>query len=875
MAGLQRLMNLFRRGRMQQEIDAEIEAHVAMRIDENVARGMTPEEARRDALLRFGNRTATREHVAASDSLLGLAAVGRDVRYAVRQLRRSPGFAMTAILTLAFGIGANVVVFGVLNAMLLRPLPVADAGRLYEVLNREAGADNQSYPDYLDFKARNASFSEMAAYRLGSAGMSAGGEVETSWDYEVSGNYFDLLGVQPQVGRLFHASDEHGANSAPYVVLSDGLWRRRFNADPRVVGTTVELNKKPFTIVGVAPKSFHGTEIFFWPEFWMPMVNEQQVEGYNYLTKRQNHGIFVIGMLKPGVTPEQATENLRAVGRELGKEYPQTDDGLTPRLVKPGLLGDELGGPAWPFLLALLGLAAACVNLAGIFAARAADRTRELAIRLSIGSTRGRILRQLLTEALVISLAGGVLGTGFAAVLLTGLSRWQPIAAYPIHVTVDPDWLVFAVALGLAVVSGMLPGLLPARQVWRTDAMQAMKSGAAAGTALKRLNLRDLLLGVQITLCAVLVTASLVAVRGMERMLHAPLGFEPHGALLAEANLQMAGYSDDSALAVQRRMIDEAARVPGVTAVGLVNDQPLSGSGSNTGVYRDGTKDLRPTETLTTVHYYSISPGYFRAAQTRLLAGRDVRWEDDGPTTPQVAVINQHLARLLFGDQQAVGKHFMTGGGSRYEVAGVVEDGKYDMLTEEPSGAIFFPLGQSHDASTTLVVRSALPAAETANALHRMMTSVDASMPIVLENWTSALALVQFPARIATAALGVMGLLAAMLAVTGVFGMAAYTVSKRLRELGLRVALGARRAQVVRAALMRPLMVLTAGSAVGLGLGVVGSRMLANVVYEATPRDPLVLLGAVAAMTAIGLAATWIPARRALRVNPAALLREE
>ncbi|MGA7857658.1 MAG: ABC transporter permease [Terracidiphilus sp.] len=879
MAAFQRIANLFRRSRVDREIDAELQSHIDLRIDANVAAGMSPAEARRDALLRFGNPTATRERVAAADASLGLDDIARDVRYALRQLRRSPGFALTAILTLALGIGANVVVFGVLNALILRPLNLPGADRLYEVAQRQLRDDNQSYPDYLDYRARNTAFSDMAAYRLGMAGLGIAGSAHSAWDYEVSGNYFDMLGVQPALGRFFHQSDEHGPNSAPYIVLSDALWRTRFNSDPHVIGAKVDLNKHPFTIIGVAPKSFNGTELFFWPDFWIPMVNEEQVEGYSYLTKRMNHGLFVIGMAKPGITPRQATDNLNAVASQLGRLYPATDDGMGARLIKPGLLGDVLGGPARPFLAAIMGLAllvlaAACVNLAGIFAARAADRARELAIRISIGSTRGRILRQLLTEAFVVSVAGGIAGTGLAAALLGFLSRWQPIAEYPVHVTVAADLRVYLIAFALTFASAILPGLLPARQVWRTDAMQAMKTGANEVGPIRRLTMRDLLLGIQIALCALLVTASLVSVRGMVRSLHAPIGFVPRDVVLAEANLNMAGYSDDTAFPVQRRMIEQAARIPGVAAVGTVDQPQLSGSGSNSAFYREGTADLRPTNSVLTAHDYTISPGYLKAAETRLLAGRDFTW-DDGPNTPKVVLVNERFCHLMFGDKSAIGRHFLGGSKTLYQVVGVVEDGKYDSLTEDPGAAVYFPLAQDHEANTALVVRSQLPAADIMPALDRMITETDSSLPFTIHRWPDALDLVLFPARAATAALGVMGLLAALLAVTGVFGMASYSVSKRMRELGIRVALGARRDQLMRSALGRPVLLLLAGSVAGMLLGVLASRLLAFLVYQATPRDPLVLLGAVAAMILIGLIATWIPARRALAVNPAQLLREE
>jgi predicted permease len=879
MALIRRIGNLFRRAQVDGEIDAELQAHIDMRMEENVAQGMSREEARRDALLRFGNRTATREQVAAADATLSLEGLWRDVRYALRQLRCSPGFALTAILTLALGIGANVVVFGVLNALLLRPLDLHGADRLFQIVHRQQGYPTQSYPDYMDYRSRNTAFRDLAAYRFGKVGLSTGGSAQQCWMYETSGNYFDMLGVQPEQGRFFHASDEHGPNSAPYIVLRDGFWRARFNTDPRVVGMTVDLNKHPFTIIGVAPKTFNGTEIFLWPDFWMPMVNEEQVAGYSYLTKRGNHGIYLIGMLKQGMTMDQATGDLNAVAHQLAKEYPADDDGLSARLVKPGLLGDVLGGPARPFLaaimvLAMLVLTAACVNLAGIFSTRSADRARELAIRLSIGSTRGRLLRQILTEAFLVSVAGGVLGTFFAAALLGALTRWQPISEFPIHVTVTPDARTYGIAFLLSLASGILPGLLPARQIWRTNAMQAMKSGNADSQLLRRFNLRDALLGVQVTLCALLVTASLVSLRGMERSLHAPLGFDPRGVVVAAADMHMAGYSDDSALPVQRRMIEQASSIPGVIGVGTLDNLPLGGGGSSSDVFREGTPDLRPTNSVLNAQYFDISPGYLKAAGTRLLAGRDFTWQDDAKK-PKIALVNETFARKMFGNTPAVGHHFLQMDKSNYEIVGVVEDGKYETLTEDPTAAMFFPLPQSREGNTILVVRSKLPPEQVTPALNRILMGIDSSLPFTIEPWQDSLALVLFPARVATAALGVMGALAAMLAITGIFGMSASNVSKRMRELGIRVALGAHRGQIMGAALGRPLVVLVVGSVAGLALGVLASRLLAYLVYQATPRDPLVLLGALGAMVLIGVVATWIPARRALGVNPAQLLREE
>ncbi len=739
MAVFRRFVNLFRRSSVDREIADELQSHIDLRIESNLAEGMSPAEARREALLRFGNPSSTRERVAASDTTLGLTDLWRDIRYAARQLRHSPGFTLTTILTLALGIGANVIVFGVLNAMILRPLNVAGADRLFELAHQSHGDDNQSYPDFVDFKTRNSAFEDMATYRLGYAGVSFGGSARKAWEYEVSTNYFDMLGIQPQLGRFFHASDDHGPNSAPYIVLSDSMWRTRFGADPRIVGTTVDLNKHPFTVIGVAPKSFNGTEIFFWPEFWVPMVNEEQIEGYSFLVKRGNHGLFVIGMLKPGITPRQAQDNLNTVARQMTHEHPVEDDNLQVRLVKPGLLGDVLGGPAPSFLavimaLALLVLAAACVNLAGIFAARAADRSRELAIRLSIGATRWRILRNLLIEALLVSIAGGALGMLAAIGMLDLLTRWQPISEYPIHVTVSADGRTFLIAALLSIAAGVLPGMLSARQVWRTDATEAIKTGTASPRLLRRLTLRDLLLGIQIALCALLMTASLVALRGMERSLHAPFGFIPQGAMIADADMKMAGYSDDSAYPVQRKMVDEASQLPGVTAAGTIDALPLSGGGSNWSVYREGTTDFRSSNSLMSPRSYQVSPGYLQAANTSLLAGRDFTW-NDGPNMPKIAIVNEFFAHKMFGDVPAIGRHFLGGDKTRYEIVGVVENGKYEMLTEEPAAAMFFPLAQGHEANTLLVVRSGLPSAEVVASLSRLLSGIDSSLPFALRAW--------------------------------------------------------------------------------------------------------------------------------------------
>jgi predicted permease len=802
-----------------------------------------------------------------------------DLRYAIRLLAKSPGFTLTAIVTLALGIGANAVVFSVLNALVLRPVNVPNAQNLFMVQRFQY--PSQSYPDYLDLRDKNRTFESVVGYNIiGPVGVDTGGNPTTAWPYMATGNYFDALGIQPYLGRFYHASDEKGMNSAPYVVLSYAYWNSYFHGDRGVVGRTITVNKHQFTILGVAPGSFRGTELFFAPAFWVPQVEQGLVEGSDSMKYRGNHSMFVIGRLKPGVSVTEATADLNALGAWLAKTYPSDDDGVKFSLARPGLVGDMLGGPARAFmagmmLLAGLILLAACANLGSLFAARAADRAKDVALRLALGSRRWLILRRLLTEAVLVSLAGGVIGLAGGVGLLHVLSAWQPIPDIPINVPVNPDIRTYGVALLLALASGLLFGMVPVRQVMRADPWQMIRTGMSGQANTRRFTLRDALLVTQIAICAVLVTSSLVAVRGLARSLHSNFGFRPENAALVNLDLRMAGYTDDTSPQMQQRMMQAIAAVPGVTAVGYNSNIPLSIGGGDSFVYTDATTDFRPTNEAADAMNYEISPGYLQAAGTRLLAGRDLTF-DDKDKAPIAVLVNRQFAVKVFGSvEKAVGGHFKFWGGNRAEVVGVVEDGKYRTLTEEQQPAMFFSFLQHKSSGTWLVVRSTRDPVEIAGALERTLHGLDPALPVVVRPWMAEMNSALFAAHVATVALGALGLLGAMLAVTGIFGMASYTVSKRLRELGIRVALGAGRREILRASMGRAFRLLALGSVFGVGLGMLATKVLSFIVYQATPKDPLVLGGVTATMLVLGMIAAWIPARRALAVDPLILLREE
>ncbi len=874
-----RLRSLFRRPVVEQELDEELQYHLDRKIEEYIARGVTPEQARHAALRAMDGLTQRREECRDMRGVNAIENALQDIRYSLRILAKSPGFTCVAVLTLALAIGANSVVFGILNGLILRPLNVPHADSLYST---QYGIDTgfQSYPNYVDLRDSNRSFDSLAAFNFAFVALNTGNGATNAAGFATTGNYFDVLGVQPYLGRFFHSSDEHGANSAPYVVLSYGCWHTRFQDDRGVLGRTVQINKHPFTIIGVGPPGFQGTILFISPDFFMPIVNQAQVDGISLDTRGNIHGVFeAFGHLKPGVTPAQALADLKSVGTRLEKTWPKEFGQKDYALGRAGLT--SFGGAVQAFvsalmLLACLILLAACANLGSLFAARAADRLREVALRLALGSGRSRILRQLFTEALLISLIGGAVGLWGSVTLLDGLSKWHPFAGTGLRLPVSPDARILAIALVLAVLSGLLFGVVPVRQVLRTDPYQIVKSGST-GRVGRRLTVRDLLLGAQIAICAVLVTSSMVAVRGLSRSLNSNLGFEPRNATVANMSLTMAGYSGDRVPAMQKRMMAALKTIPGVERVGLVKDYPplVNAAGITEGVFKEEARDLRPSNVAATAYRYDISPEYLDAAGTRLLAGRDFTWHDDR-NAPAVAVITREFAVRMFGSVAgAVGRYYRLHDGERAQVVGVVEDGKYMGLTEPQQAAMFLPILQSPSSQCSLVVRSRRDPQELAAAIRSRIRQLDAGLPLDIQTWNSLLNVVRFPALMATAALGVLGIMAALLSVTGIFGMAAHSVSRRLKELGIRIALGAQPKEILRAALGRACRLLIFGSAAGLILGILASRVLASIVYSATPRDPLVLAGVVIAMALLGLLATWIPAQRALSVDPLTLLREE
>jgi predicted permease len=866
--------------RMETDLKRELAHHLHQLTAEYERRGHSHEEEMRIAKLEFGGSEQVKERCRDERRWAWMSGIWQDVAFALRQMRRSPGFAVTAVLTLALGVAANVIVFGVLQALFMRPIDVPHPELLMTLTRTGATYPNFSWPDIRDLRDRNTVFSAVAAWSVDSIGLEANGLTRPAWGFEVSAQYFDAVGVKPALGRLLQRADGDHPGASRAAVLSWSGWKSQFGGDPGVVGKTVRMNKRPCTIVGVTPEGFYGTEKFLQPAFFIPRGS---LDGGNEPASRRDETIWSIVRLKAGVAIPRVTTELHTIAAEIRRRRPDAEK-LSFALAPPGLMGDFLGAPVRAFLaglmaLACIGLLAACANLGSLFAARTADRTREIAIRLAIGSGRWRIIRQILVEALTIASLGGICACGLAWIALTGLANWHPPSDYPFKFSVTPQPSLILPALLVSVLAGILFGVMPLRQIFGMDPNDAMKSGAQTSAG-SRWAIRDLLLAAQIALCCVTVTAAFVSLRGLGRALTTDMGFRPQHAVLTRFQLSQAGYTETTADHFQRRLLDRVSHLPGVVAAGYAHTTPLNQDPTTLAVFSQQSTNFRPSNQAFGAYGFDVSPGYFSAAGTRLLTGRDVSFTDT-QTTSAVALVNRHFARRLFQSDDVAGRYFKDSTGRSIRIVGVVADGKYLTLNEAPEAAAFFPISQAPNTKTSLIVRLRpdSPDASTdtmAGTIRRVIHDLDPTVPIRDSTaWGGQLGLTLFVSKVAAAALGLFGAFGLLLSLAGTFGLASYTVARRMRELSLRVALGAQAKQILSAALGRMLILLAGGSVVGMALGVAASRLLSAIVYQASAQDPIVLAAVALTMVLTGSLSVALPVRRALRIDPANLLREQ
>ncbi len=812
-----------------------------------------------------------------------IESLSRDLRQALRRLRRSPLFTAVAVLSLALGIGANTAVFGLIRSVLFRPLPVAEPGRLVSIFTSEGNGDpwgSTSYPDYRDLAAERGLFEGVAAYSPSFFSLGRGERLEVVLGERVSDNYFELLGVEAAAGRVFTAAE--AAGGAPVAVISHDLWRGRLAGDPAAVGGPIRLNRQSFTVVGVVPPGFHDTFVGLRMDVWVPLAaTPLLLPGSTELEERDRRGLFLLGRLAPGVDPAAADAGVATVGERLARAHPATNEerrmsalpasraGIHPE-ARQALLVVGF------FLLALVGvvLLIACLNLANLLLARAFTRWRETSIRLALGASRGRLVRQLLTESLVLALAGGALGAALAALLARLLGRLPLPVDLPValEVEIDPQVLLFALLLSLA--TGVLFGLAPALQASKPDLVPALKADASArGRRHRRFGLRNLLVVAQVATSLFLLIGAALFLRSLGAIQRIDPGFDVEGVVTAALSPEVQGYGEEAGLALYRRLVEGVEASPGVTAAALAESVPLGLGRSSAEVQVPGRETPEEGEEIA---FNVVSPRYFEVMGVPLASGRGF---DDGDRAgaPLAALVNDTMARR-FWPAGALGESFSVdgAGGPFRTVVGVVADTKYQTLGEGPTPFFFLPLEQHYEGAMTLHVATAGDPARMKPELRRRLAEIDPDLPVAaVKTLEEAVGVALLPARAGAAVLAAFGLLALFLAAIGVYGVMSFAVARRTREIGIRMAVGADRrgvlALVVREAMALVLAGLVAGGLAGLAM----MRLVLGFLYGVGAADPLSFLSVAALLALVALGAAWLPARRATRVDPVRALRSE
>jgi predicted permease len=823
-----------------------------------------------------------------------------DLRFAARQLAKNPAFTAAAVLTLALGLSVNVTVFSLVSDFFLRPLPAAQPEQLV-VIAQVTQSDMPypfSYPDFEDFRRAvegdgheapdmAAAFSGMMAHKEEVVHLSqAGTGSERTWVHAASGNYFAVLGVRPFLGRLFLPGEGLRAGADPIIVLTHDAWRSRFASDPRILGRSLKLNGVPFTVVGVTPPGFvgaaWGTSLSgFVPATMLPELSPAHGQ---MIHQRGNTGFFLMGRLRPGASLSQARAAIDVLMARLVRDNPGS--------FAPGaraLVLRELMSRPSPFVatfvplivsalmtMALLVLAVASANVAGLLFARAADRQRELAIRGALGASRWQVLRQLLIESVVLALTGAAVGTGAALFVVPHLAAIGPGGDFAPPLYTGPDFRLFVFAFGAALVTGVLTGLPPALRATRWNVLPQLKE--TAGTSAPRRHvLRSALVVAQVAASCIVLSASGLALRSLHNLAAAPLGFQPKNLLLARYDLGLQRYSPGAGRRFHARLLDAVRALPGVRGASLADHVPFDIGGSfNGGITAEG-QPTDPDELFRFIPCIAAEQAFLATAGFRVLEGREFSSIDDASASG-VAIINQVLARRFWPDQSPLGRRLMVQG-TALEVVGVVGEGRYWSITDKARPLIFRPLTQQYSGRVTLVVRTAGDSARWATAVRQTARSLDPDLPLhdvrTMEQQIASSPLALMPLRVGTLVAGAQGTIALFLATLGIFGLISFDVTRRTHEIGIRVAMGARTIDVVRLVARQSLRLTLIGLAIGLTLALALTRTLARLLYEVSPTDIVVLGGTVVVVLIMAVLACWLPARRAAEVDPMVALRCE
>ena len=808
-----------------------------------------------------------------------------DIRLAIRRLRRSPGFTLSALLILILSIGANSTIFTVVNRYLLQPLPVERPSTLVSLNYRSPASEAPtfSYLDYLDLRDRNDVLEGLSAFYLTPVSTSYAGNNRRSWGYLVSGNYFDLLAVKAMLGRTITSTDDETRGANPVVMLSYGFWQRRFAGDPAAVGAKMKLNGQDYTVIGVMPEGFYGTERIFTPDVFAPLsmlpslLPNASSNGKSFMDFRRARNIFVFGRLKAGVTSAGAQAALGGVASQIARQYPSDDDGMQVTLTPVGLFGSTLRGPlvgASILLLVLAGavLLVACANIAGLLLARAAGRVRETAIRLAVGASRGVLVREVMVESLVLNAIAGIGGVLLAVWLRDLIAGWAPPIPVPIIPDLALDGRVLALSVLASLAAGVLCGIAPGLQSSRASVAEALKQARDRGR-FGRWRMQDLLVGAQVALSMILLIGSLLVADSLRRTLNISYGFDPdHGASVA-VDLGLEGYSPSRAKTFRKDLVERVRGLPGVESAALTGVLPLGLDQNRNSAELEGEPPRLPSDAHYAAEFFA-GEGYFRTMRTRLIAGREFDDRDDENSS--VIIVNQTFVRTILAGRDPLGKRVRVGGSDKwFEIVGVAEDGKYFWLSENPLAVMFIPLAYSNGI-TTIVARASTDPGALVGQLRSAVLGLDPALSIFYDGpLTRRVDFQLMPSRFLAASLGSFGLVAMLLVGAGLYGILAYTVTQRTKEIGIRMALGAAPASVIRTIVVRAAALAGAGVVVGVAGGLALGKLFSRVLYGINPYDPVMICFAVAVMTIVGLVACWIPVRRATRVDPLTALRAE
>ncbi len=885
---IRRVRYWFNRERLRAELDEEVEFHRTMKHREMTRAGFSPNDAAAAVSRSMGNSLLAKEDAREVWIWPWFDRLSQDIRYSFRMFRKNPSFTVVAVVSLALGIGANSMVFSTINAILFKPLPVESPNRivwLYGIQHGAPGPNQFSYPDYLDFKTQSGVFSDLFAYTDIAFRLFADGKPAIVWGAAATENFFSGIGLKAIIGRTFTADDGTAPGTLPVAVISEALWRRQFGADQSVIGKAIHLNGRAFTIVGVLPAAFSGVRAFgFIPDVWIPLSMDERLR--QGMPDRSNDFLFVLGKLKSGIGIPQAEAAVQTVGERLNQEYRKPSDAITPRLIngsrKLNLYIERTGvvqlGSALTLVMVGFVLLMACANVANLILTRLSSRRREIAVRLAMGATRLRLIRQLLIESLLLSCIGGLVGFAstdwlkHATVALTipRLDFEVVESAY----TFSVDWRIIGFTAAITVFAGVICGVVPAFQASRSEINNALRgiSTIARGT-----RFRNSLVVVQVALCIVLLVCAGLAVRSARNARHIDPGFATRDLFMMRVNLELQGYDQPRRKQFYREARQRIEALPGVVQSSIGFPLPLDAYDRSRTAVPEGFVPAPGTDRDFMIGYSDVAPGYFSTMQTRIVAGRDFD-DRDSEGTGRVVIINQTMAKRFWPGGEALGKRIRLGlnDGTFATVVGIAQDGKYMTLGEGPQPYMYLCALQRFPDQATIVFRTNGTAADLTAAVREQIRAIDPTLAMLsvqtVDQYRDRLLGITDILAVFLASFGVVAL---VLAAIGLYGVISVSVGQRAKEIGIRMAVGAKRDDVIRMIMRQSGAVILGGCVIGLAGAMAFARMMQSILYGVGPSDSIAITTAVGLVLVIAALAAYVPARRAANVDPLETIRCE